>query len=235
MWPRCFLPSSLEGYDWAGIWWGWQTITQGFICVHRHHSSWRHSWLHNTFFLWCILLYPNDSLHILLEKLSYLHAPSFSSLLHSFARLQRGLVSETVNFDLSDCVWTCASLPVHSEGHGFRSAVLLAPSAFLASAATCSDLSYQILLERLSGLQCTFQDLALDMWSQSYEASSPEGIESFLQISWITPLVQTAYNQLLSDAQAEASLAHLLAAAWKESGAWINAVPVTSLDLRMGD
>ncbi len=92
--------------------------------------------------------------------------------------------------DLSDSTWTQASLPVHSGGLGIRSTVQLAPSAFLASAAVCSDLIHQILLERLSGVKCTFQDDALDMWSQSHKALPPEGIESFRQISWDTPLVQ---------------------------------------------
>ena len=55
------------------------------------------------------------------------------------------------------------------------------------------------------------------------------------QISWDTPLNQAANNQLLSDAQSEASQARLLAAAWKESGAWLNAIPVTSLGLKMED
>ena len=49
---------------------------------------------------------------------------------------------------------------------------------------------------------------------QSHEASPLEGIETFQQISWDAPLIQAAYNQLLSDAQSEASWAHLLAAAW---------------------
>ena len=49
------------------------------------------------------------------------------------------------------------------------------------------------------------------------------------------PLVQAACNQLLSDARSEASLACLLAAARKESGAWLNAIPVISLGLWMKD
>ena len=49
--------------------------------------------------------------------------------------------------------------------------------------------------------------------------------------NWDTPLVRVAYKQLLSDAQSEASQAHLLAAECNESGAWLNAIPVTSKDL----
>ena len=138
-----------------------------------------------------------------------------------------------VNINLCDSAWTLASLLVHSGGLGIRSAVQLTPSAFQASAAACSDLIHQIHPERLSGVQCTFQDDALDMWSQSHEASFPDEIESFQPISWDTHLVQDAYNQLLRNAQSEASQACLLAVAWKESGAWLNALPVTSLGLRI--
>ena len=129
-----------------------------------------------------------DSLHVLGERLSYLHAhdalhlrqhafsipkllytlrssPSFSfPLLHD--RLQGGLVSEIVNVDLNDSAWTQASLPVHLGGFGIRRAVQLAPSAFLAPAAACSNLIHQIFPEKLTDVQCSFQDDALDMWSQ---------------------------------------------------------------------
>ena len=71
------------------------------------------------------------------------------------------------------------------------------------------------------------------MWSQSREASSPEGIESFRQISWYTPLVQASYKQLLSDAQSEDSRDRLLAVAWNEPGAWLNAIPVSPLGITM--
>ena len=109
----------------------------------------------------------------------------------------------------------------------------LVPSAFLASAAFCSELIHQILPESLSGVQCTFHDDARDRWSQSHQALPPEEIESIQQISWDIPLVQAAYNQLLSDARSEASRACLLIVTQKESGAWLNTVPVTSMGLRM--
>ena len=118
-------------------------------------------------------------------------------------RLQRGLVKQTANIDSA---WTQASLPVHSSGLGIWRAVYLAPSAFLASTAACSELTQQILPERLSGVQCIFRIMLL-ISSQSHEALLPKGIESFWQRSWNTPLVQAAYNQLLSAAQSEASQA----------------------------
>jgi hypothetical protein len=53
---------------------------------------------------------------------------------------------ETVlNVCLSDAQWLQASLPVHEGGLGVRSVVSLAPSAFLASAASTRELQNQII------------------------------------------------------------------------------------------
>ena len=56
-------------------------------------------------------------------------------------------MSGTVNthFDEEDPTWTQATPPVKNQGQGFRSAVQLAPSAYLASAVACSELVCHIL------------------------------------------------------------------------------------------
>ena len=107
-----------------------------------------------------------------------------------------------------------ASLPVHSSGLGVRSAMQLAPSAFLAPAAACSDLIHQILPNGLSSVQCTFQDDSLDMWSQNYKASPLRNrvlSADILRYPFSSGCIQPAAKC----AQSEASWAHLLAAAWK--------------------
>ena len=53
--------------------------------------------------------------------------------------LRRGL-SKILNVDLDDSQWTQTSLPVQMGGLGVRSASMLAPSAFLASAAATLSL-----------------------------------------------------------------------------------------------
>ena len=47
--------------------------------------------------------------------------------------------------ELGDKQWNQATLPVHMGGLGVRSACMLAPSAFLASAAAKLPLQYAIL------------------------------------------------------------------------------------------
>ncbi len=104
-----------------------------------------------------------DSLYVFGEWLSYLHAhdalyllrhtlsSSFSSLLHSFDRLQIGLMSE---------MWMLALATEHGHRHYFlcirviRSAGQLTLSVFQASAAACSDLIQQVLQERFPWIGC---------------------------------------------------------------------------------
>ena len=62
--------------------------------------------------------------------------------------LHRGL-SKILNVDLSDSQWTQASLPGQMGGLGVRIACMLAPSAFLASAAATLSLQNAILPETL--------------------------------------------------------------------------------------
>ena len=54
-------------------------------------------------------------------------------------------LSAILNAEVSDHQWNQASLPVKDGGLGIRSAVLLAPSAFLASAAGTTNLQGCIL------------------------------------------------------------------------------------------
>ena len=53
------------------------------------------------------------------------------------------------------------------------------------------------------------------------------------QKAWDTPLAQAAYDSLLDGAADPQSCARLLAFCTKESGAWLNALPISALGLRM--
>ena len=116
-----------------------------------------------------------ESLRTLGDRLSYLHAQGALLLLrHSFTipkllytlqnapcflshelsiydNILKSITSRITNVPLgdSDTAWTQASLPVKQGGLDIRSAVQLAPSVFLASAAGSSGLVSQILPKRL--------------------------------------------------------------------------------------
>jgi len=57
-------------------------------------------------------------------------------LLSQFDNTLRAGLTRILNVDLNDDQWTQASQPVGDGGLGIRSAQMLAPSAFLASAAS---------------------------------------------------------------------------------------------------
>ena len=77
-------------------------------------------------------------------------APCFlSPAVETYDSLLRKVLGDITNVCLEeDETWTQASLPVGAGGIGVRRAAQLAPSAFLASAAGCSELVAQILPPR---------------------------------------------------------------------------------------
>ena len=112
-----------------------------------------------------------------------------------------------------------------SGGLGIRSAVHLAPSAYLASFAGCRELTFTILPPRFQKLPLSLWDAE---WSTCHNKPPPSGptCMSHRQKSWDLPRVSTIAAELL---------ARLLSASKKESGSWLHTLPVTSLGLRMDD
>ena len=120
-------------------------------------------------------------------------------------------------------------------GIGIRSAVQLAPSAFLASAAGSSAPFHQILPDSFSGLPYAAVDVSLSLWSQSHNSPAPQGVAACQQKAWGAPSVQETYQAILASSTDPRSRARLLAAATKESGVWLNALPISAVGLRMDD
>ena len=95
-------------------------------------------------------------------------SPCFSSpALASYDDELRSILSSITNTYLveSSSVWTQATLLVSYGGLGIRSAVQLAPSAFLASAAGSSDLVHQILPSHFQDSPIPNYDDALIIWA----------------------------------------------------------------------
>ena len=119
-------------------------------------------------------------------------------------------------------------------GLGIRRAVQLAPSAFLASAAGCSD-----LIHRLLPPSCPPQNTdllfskALSAWCLGHDKSPPTGLDRHKQKQWDTPKALGTCGSLLNTATVPSDRARLLAVATKESGAWLSALPLSTLGLRM--
>ncbi len=139
------------------------------------------------------------------------------------------------NTRLDDNAWNQASLPVKAGGLGIRSVVQLAPLAFNCSAAASSDLVHHILPPRFGSQELLRVDSALTSWSLDQDHPPPVAPASHRQKVWDTVKVSATANALLKNAPDALSRARLLAASTKESGAWLNALPISYFGLRMDD
>ena len=181
------------------------------------------------------LLQAQDALLLLRHSLAILKvlhvlrsSPCFAStLLSDFDDLLRDILSDVINVRLElGPAWLQASLPVHAGGIGIRSAAQLAPSAYLASAAGCADLVHQILPPRLQDTTNPCVECAMTTWSQGHSQAPPTPPTTHRQRAWDAPRIEALQRTLLESSRDPTTRARLLVVATKESGAWLNALPV---------
>ena len=103
----------------------------------------------------------------------------------------------------------------------------LATSAFLASAAATRDLVQEIVPLRLQSLPTPNMVDALSSWSSGHGNLPPSSTAACVQ--------KTSMDQLLQKAPHDLARPRLLDVLAKQSGAWLNALPSSSLGLRMDD
>ena len=180
----------------------------------------------------CRYLQVQDALlrlwHFLaMPRLLYLlrTAPCFSSpKLELFDEALCQILSSVCNIPLSmeDRLWTQASLPVKFGGLGIRSAIHLAPSAFLASLAASSELVHRIIWS--DGMSCSSpeSEAAQLEWSKWHEYPPPTEPASFTQKSCNVPVASGIADSLLDKTPDNRARARLLANRYAESGAWLN-------------
>ena len=122
---------------------------------------------------------------------------------------------------LDDAAWLQASLHVKAGRIGIRSTVQLEPSAYLASAASCTIV--WLLPPHLQDIPHSNVEAALSIWSLGQDQPPPP--PSYF--SYCFPLkslgcsqgiIEAAFNALLTSSPVATS----------DSGAWLNAFPMSS-------
>jgi len=154
--------------------------------------------------------------------------------LDSFDSFLRSALSHIANSDISDTQWLQASLPVKDGGLGIRQVRSLALPAFLASAASTSDLQSQILLASSCNPDPYF-DSYLSTWQAAFGSLPSSGPLPSKQSFWDRPGIlstRAAVESSISDSQ---EMARFLAASAPHSSDWLLALPISSCGLRLTD
>ena len=149
----------------------------------------------------------------------------------------RETVSSALNIQLPDDRWCQASLPVRWGGLGICGACLLAPSAYLASAASTKELTLSLLATLLHGTIDSGISTAIDAWLSAAATSSPLSPVSLpssaIQRTWDNQCCQAQADKLSNNNTDVVERARLLAARAPGSGDWLEALPLTSVGLKM--
>ena len=145
-----------------------------------------------------------------------------------------------LNIQLSDvATWSQAVLPVARGGLGVRLASDIALPAFLSSVAGSAHLALQILPQRLhksAGIDDDLYKAAISKWQTRCGTPPPEPPPNAeAQKAWDGPMVNASVERLMLAATTQAGLARLTAAASPHAGAFLNAIPCSSVGTRLDD
>ena len=159
---------------------------------------------------------------------------SMNAGLDRFDALVRNALERVTNSKLDDKSWIQAGLPVARGGLGIRSVGLLAPSAFLASAASTSNLQARLLPAGFNAPDFYVQSTQA-IWLNRYKGTLPDESVAGKQKSWDEACVHkglTLLSELSADPQFQA---RFLACQADHSGDWLHAWPISACGLRMDD
>ena len=157
-------------------------------------------------------------------------------MLHEYDTTIRTASQSILNVQLSDAAWYQAILPVTKGGLGIRAASDIALPAFLSSVVGSAALTSRLLPDRLSNVSGLNDELyisALSDWQFKSKTNLLAPIQSSRQRAWDEPLVKIAVDNVLSTAQTQVGLARLLAVSAPHAGAYLNAIPCSSVGTRL--
>jgi len=131
-----------------------------------------------------------------------------------------------LNVDLNDDQWIQASLPVGDGGLGIRSAQILAPSVFLASAASTLQLQQSILPDNIRTLSDESIESTDSIWTNLSNSSTPAVELHHIQKAWDGRIVEKQRSLIFSRASSDVDKARLLAVSSPHAGDWLQRVPI---------
>jgi hypothetical protein len=155
--------------------------------------------------------------------------------LDSFDALLRVSLARVTNVAIDDFQWIQASLPVRDGGLGIRSVALLAPSAFLASAAATLDLQNSLLPEAVALLEDTHRESTLATWLARHSVEPPVGKDSCKQSTWDAHSVAKGKDIVWDHYSSKDDRARILACQHAHSGDWLHAWPISACGLRLSN
>ena len=188
------------------------------------------------------LMEAHDALYLLrfcfaAPKLLYILrcSPCFKSgALGIFDQQLRSCAGKILNINFSDQAWLQTTLPVRHGGLGIRSARDLALPAFLSSLHATTVIIEGLLGKRFqSTREKALIETAMSVWIADARKEFPT---SAAQRTWDEPIILRRRETLLdSTEKGSTSRARILAASARNAGAWLHALPISSLGLRLSD
>ena len=186
----------------------------------------------------------HDSLFLLknvlaIPKLLYIlkTAPCSSSPeLAAYDGLLRDTLTNLLNVDLNDNRWMQATLPVGEGGLGVRSAVGLAPSAFLASVMGTRETANLLLPARLRAIADISVAPTLAKWREAaggVGVGEIQGENAGKQRAWDSVCTVNIADGLLAAATSDSDRARLRAVRARGAGDWLQALPLANIGLRL--
>ena len=146
----------------------------------------------------------------------------------------KACIESITNCRFDDPTFRQASLPIKLGGLGVRRAEDLALPAFISSSLKCSAMVDQLLSQADSDPFRSSVSDAITAWkAQDSRLAEPLAKAQYQQKSWDLPLAKLHLADLIGSATDSSNRGRLLAVSSPHAGAWLNAVPICPLGLKL--